>query len=66
MQNSKVGKTIPSSNKHHCIPKHPDRYPRTIVVKEEHHKAYHLLFGNPKNFEDACAILKRDWFPSKH
>ncbi len=66
MQNSKIGKTIPSSNKHHVIPKHPDKYPRTIIVDEEAHKAYHRIFGNPKNLDDAIFILKRDWFPRKH
>lgn len=60
--NSHVGN---STNKHHVVPKHPDKHPRTIVVDEELHKCYHKLFGNPKSYEDACAILKRDWFPSK-
>jgi len=64
--NSKVGKTIPSNNKHHIHPKSPDKHPRTILVDEEAHKAYHRIFGNPKSYEDACFILKRDWFPPKH
>lgn len=61
-QNAHVGKT---ENKHHIVPKRPDKHPRTIVVDEELHKCYHKLFGNPKNLEDAIFILKRDWFPSK-
>jgi hypothetical protein len=63
--NSKVGKTVPVTNKHHVIPKHPDKHPRTIKVDEELHKCFHKIFGNPKNLEDAICILKRDWYPSK-
>ena len=49
-------------SKHHVPPKKPDKQPRIIVVDDRHHKAYHLLFGNAKSFEDACHILKRDWW----
>ena len=48
--------------KHHQPPSCPDKFPRIIKVDERHHRAYHLLLGNPANYEMACAILKRDWW----
>ena len=64
--NSRIGKETANParyTEHHVKPKCPDDKPRTIIVDVRHHRAYHLLFGNAKNFEDACFILKRDWFP---
>jgi len=55
-------RTLPGYSKHHVPPRKPDRFARTIVVDDRHHRAYHLLFGNPQSFEDACKILKRDWW----
>lgn len=49
--------------RHHVPPRHPDRRPRFILRKDErHHRAYHLLFGNAASYEDACEILKKDWW----
>jgi len=49
-------------SKHHVPPRKPDKQPRVIRVDDRHHRAYHLLFGNPASFEDACKILWRDWW----
>ena len=49
--------------RHHVPPQHPDLEPRFILkVDQRHHRAYHLLFGSPRTFEEACRILKHDWF----
>lgn len=69
MQNSKIGKTRPKEpehNKHHIVPKCPDKNPRVIVVDAELHKCYHKLFGNPKSYKDACTILLRDWWTDRN
>lgn len=50
--------------KHHVPPRNPDKTPRIIKIDERHHRAYHLLFGVAKSYEDACYILKRDWWSS--
>lgn len=70
-QNSRIGKkhfTFIENEKrmsrHHVPPKFPDAEPRIIKVDERRHRAYHLLFGNAKSYEDACFILKRDWWPN--
>lgn len=47
---------------HHVPPRCPDKVIRTIYIDDRHHRAYHLLFGNPASFEDACKILWRDWW----
>jgi hypothetical protein len=51
--------------RHHVPPRNPDRRPRKQIIwkEERHHQAYHLLFGAPRTFQEAVAILKRDWFP---
>lgn len=49
-------------SKHHVPPKVPDKEPRIIKVDERHHRAYHLILGNPASFEEACRILWRDWW----
>lgn len=53
--------------KHHVPPKNPDPVPkpRILIKSEKHHQAYHLLFGAARSFEDACAILQRDWWEIK-
>jgi hypothetical protein len=49
--------------KHHVPPQHPDPQPRFIrKVDNEFHRAYHLLFQAAATYEDACEILKRDWW----
>lgn len=48
--------------KHHVPPKVPDKFPRIIQVDERHHRSYHLLFANCASYEDACHILRRDWW----
>jgi hypothetical protein len=40
----------------------PDKFPRIIQVDERHHRSYHLLFANCASYEDACHILRRDWW----
>lgn len=52
----------PTPTKHHVPPKHPDKQPRVIRIDARHHRAYHILFGAPKTFEDCIQILKRDWW----
>jgi len=63
--NSRIGKTTINPiryDEHHIPPKKPDDTPRKIIVDRRHHRAYHLLFANAKSFEDAVAILLRDWW----
>ena len=48
---------------HHVPPRHPDPQPRFLMeVDDRHHRAYHLLFKAAASYEDACAILLRDWW----
>ena len=47
--------------KHHQPARHPDSLPRIIRVDERHHRAFHLLFGNPPDIQTCICILKRDW-----
>lgn len=50
-------------NRHHVPPRRPDKKIRFLKrVRVSHHQAYHLLFGNPPDFETACRILWHDWF----
>lgn len=68
--NSRVGRETVNPNgfrqtKHHVPPRTPDSEPRIIIKDERHHRAYHLLLGNPSTFKDACYILWRDWWGKK-
>lgn len=68
--NSSVGKRttkfidneIGRITRHHIPPVNSDPVPRIIKVDDRHHKAYHLLVGNAKCFQDACHIIWRDWW----
>jgi hypothetical protein len=53
---------------HHVPPKHPNSQPQFVLKKRlDHHRAYHLLFNAASSFEDAVAILKKDWWtPGAH
>lgn len=63
--NRKLG-SLRRMTKHHQPPEHPDSEPRTINVDERHHRAFHLIFGNPMDIQTCLSILKRDWFnPAK-
>lgn len=50
------------TNLHHVPPRHPDKFPRLIRMSVKRHDAYHLLVGNPKNFEDCCRVIWRDFW----
>lgn len=50
-------------DRHHVPPRNPDGNPRFIKRKDSrHHRAYHLLFGAAKSYEDACLVLWHDWW----
>jgi len=52
-----------TTNRHHIPPRKPDKELQIIrEVDKEHHRAYHLLFGNAPNLEACIEILKRDWW----
>lgn len=51
------------ADRHHIPPRNPDPTPRFIKRKDpRHHQAYHLLFAAAKSYEDACLILRHDWW----
>lgn len=56
-------KKIRGMSRHHVPPRNPDKQKRFIKYKKvEYHRAYHLLFGAVKSYEEACAILLHDWW----
>lgn len=50
--------------KHHVPPKCPDATPKPKVLHKTRkmHEFYHALFGCPATYEEACYILRRDWW----
>jgi len=51
------------TSRHHVPPRHPDEQPKFINNKKHSHReAYELLFGTARTFEEAAAILRKDWW----
>jgi len=50
-------------SKHHYPPKSVDPNAPTMLVRDDKHMAYHLLFGNAKNIQECLIILQEEWWP---
>lgn len=62
--NSRVRNAPTQMTRHHVPALNPDKTIRPQILKKErrHHEAYHLLFGNCPDFNNAVYILRRDWW----